>query len=189
MLDLVLKFLVGEVNTHLRKRTGSEFGAVTLGPLVDDKGNWVQTTDSLRLTLFQIDEERVLHEPLPEHVLQGTRELILPPTLKLNLIVLFAARFRQYEQGLSHLALLMSFLQARPLFSAAATPGLPAGVDRLSTELVSYTPEQLNQMWACLGAKHLPSVVYRIRTVLLQDQEPLASGAPVSDIRTRVGSR
>ena len=29
----------------------------------------------------------------------------------------------------------------------------------------------MNQMWACLGAKHLPSVVYRLRMVVLQDQE------------------
>jgi hypothetical protein len=41
-------------------------------------------------------------------------------------------------------------------------------------------------MWACLGAKHLPSVVYRLRMVVLQDVEPLATGAPITVIDTQL---
>ncbi len=44
-------------------------------------------------------------------------------------------------------------------------------------------------MWACLGAKHLPSVVYRLRMVLLQDTEPVGSGAPITTIETSLHGR
>lgn len=189
VIDAALDFIAREVNAHLLRRTGSELGAVHVGPLVDDRGNWVVTMDTLRLTLFQIDEERALREQLPERTIVGGREVVLPPPLRLNLIVLFAGRFQQYDQALRTLSHLMAFVQARPLHTPAESPGLPAGIERLAIELLGWTPEQLNQMWACFGAKHLPSVVYRVRMVTLQDSEPIGTGAPITTIAANLRGR
>ena len=189
VIDAALDFIAREVNAHLLKRTGSELGAVHVGRLVDDRGNWVVAMDTLRLTLFQIDEERALREQLPERTIVGGREVVLPPPLRLNLVVLFAGRFQQYDQALRTLSQLMAFVQARPLHTPAESPGLPAGIERIAMELLSWTPEQLNQMWACFGAKHLPSVVYRLRMVTLQDSEPIGTGAPITTIAANLRGR
>ncbi len=189
MIDAALNFIADEVNVHLIKRTGSELGAVEIGPLVDDRGNWVVPQDTTRLTLFQIDEERTLREQMPERNLVGGREVMLPPALKLNLVLLFAGRFQQYDQALRTLSHILTFFQARPIFTPADNPGLPAGVDRLAIDLLSYGPEQLNQMWACLGAKYLPSVVYRLRMVVLQDMEPIGTGLPITTVATTLHGR
>jgi hypothetical protein len=37
----------------------------------------------------------------------------------------------------------------------------------------------MNQMWSCLGTRHLPSAIYRLRMVVRQDQASAASAAPV----------
>jgi len=187
VIDTALSFLAAELNAQLQKRTGTELGAVTVGPLVDDRGLWTVPLDGVRLTLFQIDEERTLREQVPERTLIGGREVALPPPLKLNLVLLFAGRFQQYDQALRTLSLILAFFQARPLFTPTTSPALPEGVERLALELLSYGPEQLNQMWACLGAKHLPSVVYRLRMVVLQDSEPLGTGLPITTISTSLG--
>lgn len=189
VIDAALQFIAGQVNAHLLRRTGAELGAVGLGPLVDDRGNWTVPLDTTRLTLFQIDEERTLREPLPERTLVGGREVLLPPPLKLNLVVLFAGRFQQYDQALRTLSHLLAFFQARPVFTPSDSPGLPAGLERLALDLVSYGPEQLNQMWACLGAKHLPSLVYRVRLVVLQDLEPSGTGLPITTIDAALSGR
>jgi hypothetical protein len=189
VIDAALDFIAREVNAHLLKRTGGELGAVQVGPLVDDRGNWVVAMDTLRLTLFQIDEERMLREQLPERTIVGGREVVLPPPLRLNLVLLFAGRFQQYGQALRTLSHLMAFMQARPLHTPAESPGLPAGIERIALELLSWTPEQLNQMWACFGARHLPSVVYRMRAVTLQDSEPVGTGAPITTIAASLGGR
>lgn len=189
MIDAALKFVSEQVNAHLQKRAGADAGVASVGPLVDDKGSWLQPRDTLRLTLFQVDEERVLRDPLPTHVMVAGREVSQPPPLKLNLVVVFAAHFQHYDQSLRCLSLVMTLFQARPLYTASDMPSLPAGLERLAVELVSYGPEQLNQMWACIGAKQLPSVVYRLRLVELRDSEPLATGAPITSIATRVGGR
>lgn len=189
VIDDALNFLAAQVNAHLLKRTGAELGAVSVGPVVDDRGLWTVPLDTTRLLLFQIDEERTVREQLPERTLVGGREVLLPPPLKLNLVLLFAGRFQQYDQALRTLSHVLAFFQARPVFTPADSPALPPGIERLALDLLSYGPEQLNQMWACLGAKHLPSVVYRLRMVVLQDVEPSGSGAPITTIETTLQGR
>ena len=189
MIDVSLKFLADEANVYLQRRLDSDFGKIELGPLVDDKGSWVATQNTLRLTLFQIEEERHARTQIPQQVLVNGHNVALPPPLAINLVVLFSASFTTYSEGLRLLSLLLTFFQSHPLFTPAEHPGMPAGVDRLALELINYGPEQANQMWACLGAKHLPSVVYRVRMLFLQDQEPSGTGAPVREIHTRTGQR
>jgi hypothetical protein len=190
MLDTALKFLVTEVNAHLVRRTGvPDAGGMTLARVTDDNGNWTLPTNSLGLTLFQIEEERALRNPLPDRVVLGGREIALPPELKLNLTLLVSAHFTQYETALRQLAHVLAFFHARPLFTAGDSPGLPDGLDLLAMDLLNYGPEQMNQMWSCLGTKHLPSAVYRLRMVVLQDQEPVSSGAPILQVDAASGGR
>lgn len=189
MIDVSLKFLIDELNAYLQRRLDSTFGQATLGALVDDKGNWTLAEDSLRMSLFQIEEERVARMPAPQQMLMDGRHVVLPPPLMINLVVLVAARFSQYHEGLRMLGLVLTHFQAHPLFTAATHPGLPTGLDRLSVELINYGPEQANQMWACLGARHLPSVVYRVRMLSLQDTEPAQVSMPVTHITTRTTPR
>ncbi len=187
MIDVSLKFLKDAFNNYLHRRIGAGFGEIDIGPVVDDKGNWAAPKNSLCLTVFQIEEERATRAQMPDRVMLEGRDISLPPPLAINLVILVSARFDVYTEGLRLLAYVLAYFQAHPLFTPAEQPAMPAGLDRLSLELVNYGPEQTNQMWACLGAKHLPSVVYRLRMLLIQDLEPLATGAPVShiDIRAR----
>ena len=189
MIDTALQFLADEANAYLLRRTGSELGAVTPGTVVDDAGRWTGPMDTTRLLMFQVEEERALRSQLPERTLVGGREVSLPPPLRLNLVLLFAGRFQQYGTAMRTLSHLMAFFQARPVFSAAESPGLPPGVERLTMELLSWGPEQVSQMWSAIGARQLPSVLYRLRMVVLQDSEPQGTGLPVTVIQAAVGGR
>ncbi|RVT48946.1 DUF4255 domain-containing protein [Rubrivivax albus] len=189
VIDTALQFLADEANAHLLRRTGSELGAVTPGTVVDDAGRWTGPMDTTRLLMFQVEEERALRSQLPERTLVGGREVSLPPPLRLNLVLLFAGRFQQYGTAMRTLSHLMAFFQARPVFSAAESPDLPPGVERLTMELLSWGPEQVSQMWSAIGARQLPSVLYRLRMVVLQDSEPQGTGLPITVIQASVGGR
>lgn len=188
MIDAVLKFLAAEVNAYQLRRTGDgEHGTMVVARLVDDSGNTIVADEHLALSLFQVEEERALRQQLPERVLQDNRELVQPPALRLNLLLIVAARFATYEVALARLALAMRCFQARPLFTAADSPALPEGLERLGIEMVPLSLEQMNQLWACVGARLLPSAVYRVRLVELRETEALGSGQPILHIDTRVG--
>lgn len=184
MLDAALKFVAGEVNAHMLKRTGSSLGQVSLGPVVDDSGKWVIAPNTVQMTLVNLDQEPTLRNVPPERVQVGATLVVQPAPLKLNVTVLFSASFADYAQALRQLSHVLIFFQSHPVFQFDTHAGLPPPIERLTVELISQTPEQLNQLWTMLGGKHLPSAAYRLRLVVLQDSEPASTGAPIRAIDT-----
>jgi hypothetical protein len=190
MLDLALKFLADELTAHLERRLGTAGADKAIASaLVDDTGKWLLPDNQLGLTLVALDEERTLRTQLPERVSVAGRDVELHPPLQLNLVLLLAARFARYEQALGFLSQGLTFFQANPVFTPATHPALDARIDKLVIEMLAYGPEQLNQTWACLGAKYLPSALYRVRMVVLQDREPQAVGLPIQEVRTTLGDK
>ena len=103
--------------------------------------------------------------------------------------MLVSARFADYQLALRRLSQVLGFFHGRPLFTPSDSPGLPVGIDRLSMDLLSHGPEQTHQLWACLGARHLPSVVYRLRMVLMLDTITQPSAATALAVGTELGTR
>lgn len=186
MIDTAIKFLSDEVNTYLKKRAliGPTFGSVITGQIVDDTGKWVIAADNVGLTLINIEEERILQSQLPDRLYVNGNHIVVPPELKLNLTLLFHIRHTSsnYEQSLRFLSNVLTFFQAHPSFTADAYPGLDPRIEKLTVEMLSLSTEQLNQVWAYLGSKYLPSVAYRVRMIVLQDVEPQEIAAPITTI-------
>lgn len=193
MLDVALNFLTTELNSYLvtrgaRKAT-DEIGKAEVGKLVDDAGKWAITDDHIGVSLIHIEEDRVMKSHLPETTLAGGKHVVLEPRLKLNLHVLFAAKFQKYDEGLRSLSLVLTFFQSHPSFTPDTYPGLDPRIERLAAELQSLTYEQLNQVWAFVGGKQLPSAIYKVRMIALQDAEPRVVAPPLSEIQTSVVTR
>jgi hypothetical protein len=188
MLDVALKFLVAELNTYLQTRTDSDFGQAEICRLVDDAGKWTVTEDHLGVSLINVEEERSVRAQLPEKVYIDGRLAVIEPELKLNLHVMVAANFKLYDQALKYLSLGMTFFQSHHNFTHEEYPGLDAQIERLSAELLSVTYEQLNQIWAYIGGKQLPSVVYKIRMIMLQDVAQAAVELPLTKVTITSGS-
>jgi Pvc16 N-terminal domain len=188
MLDVALKFLVRELNGYLLVRTGGSLGEVQLGPLVDDLGKWA-FKDRLCAALVNVEEERTLKSHLPEATWVNGTHVVLEPALKLNLHVLFAASFTHYDQSLHYLSHVLTFFQSHPGFSQDRYPDLDPRIQKLTAELLSLGYEQLNQLWAFIGGKQLPSAVYKVRLVALQDPAPVTLQPPVLTIDTELHPR
>lgn len=183
MLDVAVSFLADEFNSYLLRRTGSaSLGQVVAGGIVNDKGELAIASGSVALALVNIEEERVVREQVPARLLAGGRELLLQPELKLNLTLLFAARMADYKTTLKALSNVLTFFQSHPVFTADAYPALDSRIGKIAMDLYSVTPETLNQIWASVGAKYQPSVLYRARLVTIQDQEPVVAGGAITDI-------
>ena len=186
MLDVAANFLTKELNAYLVARTGGTFGSALLSRVVNDVGKWAIPEDQMGVALVNVEEERALKSQVPQAIYADGRQVVLEPEIKLNLQLLFAANFKQYDQGLRQLSLLLTFFQAHPVFTSERYPGLDPRIARLGVDLVSLTFEQLNQLWAFLGAKQLPSVLYRLRLVALQDLEPAAVQPPITTIGSTI---
>ncbi len=53
---------------------------------------------------------------------------------------------------------------------------------KIVVELYSYSFEQLYNFWSVVGAKYLPSVLYKVKTLRIQENAIQESGEPIEQI-------
>lgn len=180
MIEVALQFLTAELNAYLASKSGSNPPEVVkMGRVVDDTGKYALPLDSVGATVINIEEDRILRSQRPDYVTVAGQHIVLEPELKLNLYILFCANFKRYDAGLKYLSLMLTFFQSHPVFTSTQHPALDRGISKLTAELQSLSFEQLNQIWGFIGGKQLPSVLYKIRLITLQDSSQKAMQPPV----------
>lgn len=190
MLDIALQFLRDELNTYLLTRTSlsSIEKVVSLSKVVDEAGKYAFAQNTVAATIINIEEERILKSQLPEYANIKGQHVVREPELKLNLHVLFAANFAAYDEALKVISSVLTYFQSHPSFSPNAYPALDPRIEKLTAELQSLSYEQLNQVWAFIGGKQLPSVIYKVRLVALQDEAYKAVQPQLKAIDTNLHS-
>ena len=125
MIDKTLILLRNRLNEHL----GSDPDESPEDKVVFVDG---EQTDPLTfklgaitVLLINIDEENVLRAP-DRHARvssDGVRQKV-DPDIRVNLHVLFVARFKEYEESLRHLTLIIRYFQSHRVFNHENTPEL-----------------------------------------------------------------
>jgi hypothetical protein len=104
-------------------------------------------------------------------------------SMNINLYVLFSAYFssNNYPEALRFLSFIIAYFQYKNVFTPSNTPKLDRAIDKLIFEMATISPEQLNNVWASLGAKYMPSVIYKMRMLtfdesIIKEFRPVVSG-------------
>ena len=181
MINDALNFLDEEITNYLKLQGEMEDGdpaLVTVSQLTDQSGT-VQFP-SLGLVLTNIEEERIHKAQAPYTKTSDGVLRKVNPEIKLNLYVLIASHHSDFHStGLIRLGYVIDFFQAKHVFTPQTSPNLPDGINKLVVEMITLTFEQQNHLWGTLGAKYMPSVLYKVRMLTVQ-----ASGkAPAETIR------
>ena len=179
MIDKTLILLRNRLNEHL----GSDPDESPEDKVVFVDG---EQTDPLTfklgaitVLLINIDEENVLRAP-DRHARvssDGIRQKV-DPDIRVNLHVLFVARFKEYEESLRHLTLIIRYFQSHRVFNHENTPELGDDIEQLVLELVSLPFSEQNEVWNALRVTYQPSVLYRARLLVFKDQQPEELPAP-----------
>lgn len=189
MLDIALQFLKDEINAYTLTSDSTGFTKVKAGPVVNGKGEYVIDSDTVGLSIVNIEEERVLKSQVLEHRLAGDQHVVLEPELKLNIYLMFAANYAVYDVALKAISHVITFFQSRPSFTSEQYPALDRQIAKLNVELQSPSYEQLNQIWGFIGAKQLPSVLYKVRMITIQDAAIKTVKPPVTKIQGDTASQ
>src|SRR5262245_23218296 len=139
------------------------------------------------LSLVNVEEEKALKNGrFTTNIGAGDVGYLNRP-FHLNLFLLFTANYGNYGTALKRLAQVLTFFQGKQKFTFSNSPGPnpPQGgiVDfSLAMDLLSLSFEEVNHLWAFLGARQSPSAIFRGRLVVISDQRLLETGAPIQDI-------
>lgn len=182
MMDEALDFIVRQLNEFLLLKTGSP-DIVILRRLATISGEY-NPGGKVVCQLINVEEERVGKAQMPISRPVGNSFKVLNPELRLNLSVMFSATSddddndsnNNYLDSIRLLSYVVHFFQYKHLFNKENSPSMPASLGSLILELYPVSLENQNYLWASLGVKYRPSVVYKIRllTVLEDDFNSLA---------------
>lgn len=166
MIYEALKCLAVELNEYLKNKhmLGSDSEEkVLLSGIIDQAGQVaIKDENKIILTLVNIEDEPVSKSYSIANSRTGANT---SNPVSINLYILFSAYFSSanYEEALKFIALIISFLQEKAVFTSTNTPSLDTNIEKISVEMVNMSTEKLNNLWATLGAKYIPSVLYKLR--------------------------
>jgi len=171
MIDKTLTFILGEINTLLSNRYQSGENPAVLSSLCNPDGTVPAAIENkIVLSLLNVEREAAANGSSWPMRAEGNGFGRVSPPLGMNLLVLVTACFQtNYAEGLKLLSSVMGLFQGKPGFNAQNTAGFPQGVDKLSVEMVNLTLHEINNIWSVMGAKYMPSVAYKVRMLVIQE--------------------
>lgn len=168
MVYEALSCLANEMNEHFRNRLRINEQKVVISSIVNQDGTIaIQGENKLVITLINTEKESAVNKPS-----KGIGSFSnASTTLNLNLYLLFSAYFSQgnYLESLRFLSFVIGYFVNKPVFSHANTPDLDNNIEKLSFEIVDMNTDTLSNLWSTLGAKYMPSVVYKVRMITFND--------------------
>jgi hypothetical protein len=103
--------------------------------------------------------------------------------VNINLYLMLSAYFSavNYPEALRFLSFVIGYVQQKNVFTRSNTPQLDSNITKLVLEMENLSTEKMNNVWATLGAKYMPSVMYKMRMLtidgsIVREYRPEVSG-------------
>lgn len=158
---------------------------VTSVDLTEGRGTLV--ANKVILSLLNIQEESTMKN-FPNVSVKGDRMLYKNPIVNLNLFLLFSANRSTYTQSLSDLSKVIEFFQGKKQFTQSNTifkrevsPLNNVGNFKFSVELYTPTFEELNFIWGTLGGKQLPSALYKVSVIEVEQGNIISESGAIAE--------
>src|SRR5687767_7495345 len=168
MLDKAIKFLQERIITD--QFDGEIPEPVVRGAILNEKGEPQLGAGTVGLMITNIDEERIFKAQLQKQKRTDNDIEVANPEIKLNFYLLVAANpgttTVSYDAALKRLSEVITYFQGTSYFDKTDYPSLDP-IEYLIVELYSLSFEMQNQLWASMGAKYMPSVVYKVRLLVI----------------------
>ncbi|MDD3076546.1 MAG: DUF4255 domain-containing protein, partial [Proteiniphilum sp.] len=144
--------------------------------------------EKLVVTLLRLEEEATLKNSPHVKVNENKSEYRNPP-LHLNLYLLIAANFKNYDTSLISISKVIEFFQGKKVFTSSNTVYNRDNVAfeilddfRFILEIYSPSFEELNNIWGTLGGRQMPSVIYKVQLIQIERDKKLAESKIITHI-------
>jgi hypothetical protein len=167
MIDLAIRHLATQLNQFLKSTLSTDDEIVVVSGLIGLDGHPVAEVNN-KVAMFLCGIERDTMPLRAGDSGMGNR-LVQGAPLFLNLYIVVAANFKgsHYLDALKFISATIGFFQRQPVFDRVSTPDLDTRIERLILDMENLKPQEANNMWSLIGAKYIPSVLYRVRMVAI----------------------
>lgn len=185
MLDKVLLFISNLLNKELKMSFGLTEDIVMVSSLINLDGSITQNIENkIILSVINLEQEKTIKNR--EEYFQtskGTFNKTHAP-IYLNMYLLVSANYNSenYIEALKMLSEVIGVFQASKIFTSQSHPDLDASIERLNFEIFNVPVQELSHVWSGIGAKYVPSMVYKVRMISIQKGRVRAEIAGINNL-------
>ena len=188
LLNNIAKEVAEYVDSQLEFSSGKK--SVLLIKPTNSKGELSIPDNSVCLSLLNIDEDATMRNPMIKKRVEGTKVYTQTPGISLDLSIIFIANFpNDYVSELNYITKIIEFFQKKDTFTLANTPSLKKQerfFEQLVFKLSTTKLEDQHNVWSLLGIKYMPSVMYSVGKILVQEDEKLSDGRVVERVAREI---
>ncbi|WP_299836681.1 DUF4255 domain-containing protein [uncultured Tenacibaculum sp.] len=192
MLDKVLVFISNLLNKELKMSFGLTEDIVKVSSLINLDGSITQNIENkIILSVINLEQEKNI-KYRQEYVgtSNGSFNKVNPP-IYLNMHLLVSANYNSnnYIEALKMLSAVIGTFQTSKVFTSQSHPELDNSIERLILEIYNIPVQELSHVWSGIGAKYVPSIVYKIRMINIQKGQIKEQIAGVGNLDTNTQKR
>lgn len=176
MLDKALLFITNHLNRNLKMTYGLAEDIVIPGSLINLDGSITNTIENkVIVSIINLEQEKMVKHSGGYVSDAKERYGKISPPVFLNLYVLISANYNaeNYLEALKVLSAVIRFFQSSTVFTSNAYPDLDSTIDQLTFEIYNIPVQELSNIWSGIGAKYVPSIVYKVRMICIQSMQVL----------------
>jgi hypothetical protein len=183
MFAALLNLLRDELNAFISQKKGADAIYVAIANLNNISENTQSADNKIIASIVAIDEEKTLKTP--ENFIRSNHEITYKqPTLWLNVCIMFTFFTRSAENydGLDLLGNVMQYFQSKPILTSNNVidqANFPQNIDKIRSELMSLNFDQSNNLWSLFGGRYHPSVLYKFKSIAIDNQDITPGGPPI----------
>lgn len=186
MIDVSLAFIAQILDRYLRLQLGLDHTLVVLNSLVNADGSTPEKNQNkVVITLINLEYESN-RQFYGANLAFAQQQVRVNPPVVFNLDLIISAQFDDYAESLKLLSLIAGFFQENPGLSRNSFPTMPASLPNLSVEIESSNSNKTHNLWTALGAKYLPSIMYKVRQVPIQGKQIQLANQAIRDTSSGV---
>lgn len=179
MIDVALELVRNQLNDFVVNslQIPGDEDRVHLCPIVDEAGRTAIPINSLGLSLINLQEDRV-NQPSSSKKIKDSVTYLNTPS-KITVYAILATNFSQYSEALKTLACVIEMIQSKPVLNPHNAPEMNKKLNNIILEICSYRLEELKDIWSFLGGRYHPSLVIKIKGIVVDAQQVQAIGSRV----------
>lgn len=157
MIYEVLQTLTDNLNVYFRTKLKIQEDKAELSAIVNQDGTIaLQSENKVLVTLLNIERE-----PFSASGANIGRQ-----KLSLNIIVIFSCHFSNsnYSEAIRFLDLIITYFEENYTLEAY---NIYDGNNKIKIEIETFNLDKVQNIWSTIGAKYLPSVIYKLRMIVV----------------------
>ncbi|AVI50438.1 DUF4255 domain-containing protein [Pukyongia salina] len=173
MISKALSFLTKFLNQEISLKYGLDTDMVVPSSLTNPDGSIADNVhNKIVLSIINVEHETYVKSSGNFNVKTGNTYGKIAPPVHLNIYLLVSANFdsKNYLEALKMLSAVITVFQANPYFTSDVNPEMQEPLTKLTLEIMNLPVNELSHIWSGIGAKYVPSLLYKMRMITLSDE-------------------